>query len=170
MNLKQFVTEIGIVVLAGCASYSFDGRGLVPGQSRANDVEAQMGAPSDRITLLNGSAIWYYTHGPMGHDTYAVRLSPDGVVQSIEQVLTVRNLTKLVPGVTTGSEAKEVLGPPWRITRMDRQQRNVWEYRMYNVAQDDYNLYVQLSYDGIVREVLLLKDYHTGPGGLRGRR
>lgn len=165
MNTKRFAAGLAMFLLAGCASYSFDGRGLVPGQSRANDVEAQMGAPSDRITLSNGSAIWYYTHGPMGHHTYAVRLSPDGVVQSIEQVLTVRNLTKLVSGVTTGSDVKEVLGPPWRITRMDRQQRNVWEYRMYGQEQDDYNLYVQLSDDNTVREVLLLKDYHKEPGG-----
>jgi hypothetical protein len=151
-------------------SLSFDGRGLVPGQSRAGDVEAQMGVPSDRIALANGGAAWYYTSGPMGHTTYAVRFSPDGAVQSAEQVLTVQNLTKLVAGTTKSSDVKELLGPPWRITRLDRQERNVWEYRMYSDSQDDYNLYVQLSDDNIVREVLFLKDYHNEPGGGRGRR
>jgi len=169
MSTRRWAARMAVLSLAGCASYTLDGRALVPGQSRVNDVKAQLGVPSDRITLPNGSAVWYYATGPMGHTTNAVRLSSDGVVQSVEQVLTVENLAKLVPGVTRDSEVKEVLGPPWRITRLDRQERNVWEYRMYGQEQDDYNLYVQLSDDDTVREVLLLKAYRL-PQGAWGYR
>ncbi len=155
------------LLLAGCVT--FEGSGLLPGQSKADDVQKAMGAPSDRILFPDGSATWFYTTAPMGRTTHAVHLSPEGVVKSIEQVLTQQLIAKLVPGTTTSARVREILGPPGRISRMDRQERNVWEYRMYNDAQDDFDLYVQLSDDDIVREVVFLKDYHKEPGG-RGRR
>jgi hypothetical protein len=40
MNSKQFVLWGAIFLLAGCAWY--DGRGLVPGQSTASEVQALM--------------------------------------------------------------------------------------------------------------------------------
>lgn len=156
-----------LLAVAGCAT--FEGSGLVPGQAKADDVQKAMGAPSDRLVFPDGSVTWFYTTAPMGRTTHAVHLSPEGVVQSIEQVLTQQSIAKLVSGTTTSAQVKEILGPPGRITRMDRQQRNVWEYRMYNAAQDDFDLYVQLSDDDVVREVVFLKDYHKEPGG-RGRR
>ena len=48
-DLRLLATSLAIVLLlAGCASY--DGRGLVPGQSRAEDVQSLMGTPSEKIT------------------------------------------------------------------------------------------------------------------------
>ena len=158
---------LALLLNAGCAT--FESGGLVPGQAKAEDVQRSMGAPSDRLAFPDGSATWFYTSAPMGRTTHAVHLSPEGVVKSIEQVLTQQSIAKLVPGTTTSAQVREILGPPGRISRMDRQQRNVWEYRMYNDAQDDFDLYVQLSDDDVVREVVFLKDYHKEPGG-RGRR
>ncbi|MEK6244203.1 MAG: hypothetical protein AABM33_06845 [Pseudomonadota bacterium] len=160
--MKRFAAGF-MMLLAGCAS--FDGRGLVPEQSTAQDVAALMGTPADRITVSGGDTIWYYPRAPMGMHTFAVRMSSAGVLRSIDQLLTEQNLRNLVAGVTTGSQVREVLGPPWRTTRTDRMQRDVWEYSMLNSAQWPFYLYVQLSYDGIVREVLLLKDYSKEPGG-----
>lgn len=163
MKSKQFVIWGAIFLLGGCASY--DGRGLVPGQSTANDVQALMGAPVERITVVNGDTVWYYPRGPEGMHTYAVHMSSSGVVQSIDQLLAVENLKKLVPGVTTTGQVREQFGPPGRISRLDPQQRDVWEYRMFGPSQEPYNLYVHLSNDGVVREVLFLKDYNREPGG-----
>jgi hypothetical protein len=163
MKPKQFVIWGAIFLLAGCASY--DGRGLVPGQSTANDVQALMGAPAERLTVSNGDTVWYYPRGPEGMHTFAVHMSSSGVVRSIDQLLAVENLQKLVPGVTTTDQVREQFGPPGRISRLDRQQRDVWEYRMYGPTQEPYYLYVQLSHDGVVREVLFLKDYSREPGG-----
>jgi hypothetical protein len=165
--MKTLTTLVAILLLAGCASYN--GRGLVPGQSTANDVQALMGAPAERLTAPNGDTVLYYPRGPAGMHTYAVHISAGGVMQSIDQLLAVENLAKLVPGVTTTAQVREQFGPPGRITRLDRQQRDVWEYRMYNASQDPYYLYVQLSSDGIVREVLFLKDYNKEPGGQSGK-
>lgn len=163
MKPKQFATAVAMLLLAGCASYG--GRGLVPGQSTANDVQALMGAPAERLTISNGDTVWYYPRGPAGMHTYAVHMSSGGVMQSIDQLLAVEYLKKLVPGQTTTAQVREQFGPPGRISRLERQQRDVWEYRMYGPSQEPYFLYVQLSQDGLVREVLFMKDYNREPGG-----
>ncbi len=163
MNTKLLVTGVALILVAGCASYN--GRGLMPGQSTSDEVQALMGAPAERRTTPEGDTILYYPRGPAGMHTYAVRVSPKGVMQSIDQLLTVDNLKKLVPGVTTTVQVREDFGPPSRISRLDRQQRDVWEYRMFGASQEPYNLFVQISGDGIVREVLFLKDYNREPGG-----
>jgi len=145
-----------LVLIPGCAS--FDGRGLVPGQSRTQDVEALMGVPAQRVTLPDGDTLLYYSRQPTGRMMYAVRLSRDGVMLSIEQLLTEQNIARLARGSTTREQAREIVGPPWEISQLDRQQREVWEYYMYNVELYDYFLYLQFSYDGLLREVIMLKD------------
>ncbi len=156
MGLKPLVVVISLA-LAGCAS--INGRGLVPGQSTGKDVEALMGAPAERITVSGGDSLWYYPSQPMGRQTWAVRLTPAGVVRSVDQLLTEENLKNIVGGTTTAKQAREILGPPWRTSHNSRMQRDVWEYTMFNATQWDYFLYLQLSSDGVVREVLLMKDY-----------
>jgi hypothetical protein len=155
---------LGAALLAGCASY--DGRGLIPGKSTAADVEQLMGPPAEKISEA-GDSVWFYPRGPMGRQTYAVRVAPDGVMRGIEQRLTVENMQKLVAGETTAAQVRALFGPPSRVTRLDRQQRDVWEYRMKNQIDVDYSLFVQYSYDGILREALFLRDpkYDAGPGG-----
>lgn len=155
------------IVLAGCAS--FDGRGLVPGQSTAKDVEALMGVPTERLKLPDGDSTWYYARQPTGRMMYAVRFSPDGVMRSTEQLLTERNLARLARDSSTREQARAIVGPPWRVSRLERQQREVWEYDMLNAEQNDYFLYLQFSDDGILREVIMLKDYAKEPGGDAGK-
>jgi hypothetical protein len=167
MLLRHIAITFWIPLLVSCASY--DGRGLVPGRSTASDVTAVMGAPADRTTASNGDSIWYYPRGPEGLHTYAVRVSPDGVMKSKEQILTVANMRKIASGVTTASQVREILGPPWKITRLEAVRRDDWEYRMYDETRVEYNLYVRLSYDGVVREVLFLRDYSVEPAGRNGR-
>lgn len=75
------------------------------------------------------------------------------------------DLRKLAPGTTTTGEVRELLGPPLRVVRFDRMQRDVWEYRRYVDPMDEYQVAVQFSPDGIVREVLVLKDYTREPCG-----
>ena len=75
------------------------------------------------------------------------------------------DLRKLAPGTTTTSEVRELLGPPVRVVRFDRMQRDVWEYRRYMDPMNEFQVAVQFSPDGIVREVLVLKDYTREPCG-----
>jgi outer membrane protein assembly factor BamE (lipoprotein component of BamABCDE complex) len=162
-DLRLLVTSLAIVLLlAGCASY--DGRGLVPGQSRAADVEALMGAPTEKLTV-GGDSVWFYNRNPAGLHVYAVRIAPDGVMRSIEQRLTVRNVHQLRPGSTTAQQVKELLGSPWRVTTGVRQGGEIWEYRMHDDTQKEHGLSVQFSADGLVRQVFLLREYVNEPVG-----
>ncbi len=164
MRMKLLAVLAAGAVAAGCASY--DGRSLVPGKSVAADVEALMGPPAERLTVA-GESVWFYPRNPGGLHTYAVRFAPDGTVRAVEQRLTEDNLRHLVAGVSTKREVRELLGPPMQVIRMERQQRDVWGYRMYNAVQVEHELYVQFSNDGLVREVLLLRDYRNEVGDHR---
>jgi hypothetical protein len=147
---------LALLLASGCAS--FEGAGLVPGQSDAKKVEEMMGQPKERITLASGDTLWFYPHGPFGSTTDAVRLSPAGVVKSVEQVLTYENIARLKPGETSNRQVREILGPPSGTTHLDRQQRDVWIYPIKNQIQIPHCLNVQFSADGIVREVLTIRD------------
>jgi hypothetical protein len=163
-DLSLLLGSLAIVaLLAGCASY--DGRGLVPGQSRAGDVEAQMGPPTEKIALASGESLWFYLRNPGGRHSYAVRIGADGVVRSVEQRLTVQNVRTLRPGMNA-REVREILGPPWRVAGNIRQGGEVWDYRMYDDTQMDHNLSVRFSADGALREVYVLRDMVNEPTGM----
>ena len=152
-----------LALLGGCASY--DGRGLVPGRSTAAEVEASMGRPAEKLVRA-GETIWYYPRGPAGWHTYAVRIGPDGVLRAIEQRITVENVRRLALGITTRQEVRELLGPPFLVSRLPRQKREVWEYQMIE-SGFKWKLWVQFSDDAVVREVLQLPhpdEYSPGDG------
>jgi outer membrane protein assembly factor BamE (lipoprotein component of BamABCDE complex) len=159
MNLRPLLSIAAcaaLLLLSACASYS--GSSLVAGKSTASDVEQLMGPPAEKIGEPSGDSVWFYPRGPYGRHTYAVRVAPDGVVRSVEQRLTMENLSKLVAGETAAKDVRALFGPPSRAFRSDRQQRDIWEYPMKNQVDVDHTLIVQFSYDGIVREAMLLRD------------
>jgi hypothetical protein len=158
MRFRTFIqAAVLAAALAGCAS--FDGHSLVPGKSTAAEVEATMGPPHERYGAPGGDSVWMYSRQPLGRRNFAVTVAPDGVVRSVEQRLTEANLRSLVAGQSTMQQARELLGPPWLVTRNDRMQRIVWSYKMYNLVDIEHTLHVQFSDDGLVREVLMLRDW-----------
>jgi len=164
MKRSLLVLLAAAAMASGCSSLSYSGRGLVPGKSDAKEVEALMGPPVERITVAGGDSVWFYPRNPFGLHTFAVRLNPQGIVQEVDQRLTMDNLAKLVPGVTTAGEVRALLGPPYEVSRLPRQQREVWSYRMDNGLFVEHDLYVQFSADGLVRETILLKDMKNDLG------
>src|SRR3954447_10363724 len=108
MKRKSF-SIILAVLLAGCASY--DGRGLVPGQSMQSDVEASMGAPADVREMPNGETVLWYPRMPYGSGSYAARIGTDGRLLAIEQRITEQNIARIVPGKTTADEVLDIVGP-----------------------------------------------------------
>jgi hypothetical protein len=160
--VRLLALAIGAAALgAGCAS--FDGRSLVPGKSTAAEVEALMGPPDQKLAEPGGDSVWYFSRQPMGLQIFAARIAPDGILRAIDQRLTEENLRKLLVGVTTAADTRALLGPPWRVSRNARLQREIWDYRMYNQVQVEHTLSVQFSDDGLVREVLLLRDHRDEP-------
>jgi hypothetical protein len=154
--MRLLFVALTVATLAGCAS--FDGRGLEPGRSRLGDVEALMGTPTERVTRPDGSTVLYYSRMPYGRANYAVTVGQDGVLRGIEQKLTWDSIKRISPNVTTAKELRELLGPPYQVVRMERQQRDVWEYP-WRVSEDQRILWVQVSYDGTVREIIEMHDY-----------
>jgi hypothetical protein len=158
MGFRIFIqAAILVAALAGCAS--FDGYSLVPGKSTAAEVEATMGPPHERYGAPGGDSVWMYSRQPIGRRNFAVTVAANGVVRSVEQRLTEANLRSLVAGQTTMQQTRELLGPPWLFSRNDRMQRNVWTWKMYNLVDIEHTLHVQFSDDGLVREVLMLRDW-----------
>ena len=161
--MKIVAVSLLALCLGACASY--DGRGLIPGQSGAADVEALMGRPAERIVNAAGETVWFYPHAPAGRDTFAVRMRPDGTLIAIEQRLVKQNLARVVPGRTTAKEVREFFGPPYQIWRGPVTHREVWDYPML-VDNRMMNFFVDFSDDGIVREAYLLHDpIYDAPDG-----
>jgi hypothetical protein len=150
-----------ILLLGGCAS---GGRNLVAGVSTEQDVQAQMGRPTERLKAADGDTIWFYSNQPFARTMHAVRVAPDGRVRSVEQVLDEAHIARIVPGTTTRAQIREMFGPPYETSRLPRQDREVWTWTMWNATQWEYYLHVQMSPDGIVREVMVIKDYHKEMG------
>ena len=155
------------LMLGGCASY--DGRGLQPGVSTVAQVEALMGTPAERRATADGGSVEVFARGPLGRHTYLVSFGADGVMRNIDQVLTYANADKVIPGATTRAQVRELLGPPSDISRLPRQEREVWEYKWLHY-QERRVLWVQFSDDGIVRESMNLHDFAADPVSGRGRR
>jgi hypothetical protein len=143
-----------LALAAGCASY--DGRGLVPGKASVAEVQALMGPPTLVREARDGGKLLWYSRLPFGRQSFAVRVDPAGTLVSIEQRLTQDQVAKLKPNVSTAEEVLDTLGPPYKVYPLPRQQREAWEYFIRTPAYEPYSVYVQLSPDRVVREVLQL--------------
>ena len=151
--MKRFLVLI-VVLATGCAA-----RNLVPGQSTAADVEAQMGAAADKRIAANGETVYYYPHLPWGYATYAARIAPDGRLVALEQRLTLENVARLKPDVTRADEVRDLLGPPFEPMRAA--EREIWTYPMRVPGYPTPRWFlVQLSYDGVLRETYFIDDPH----------
>ncbi len=150
---------LAALLLAGCAS--LDGRTLVPGKASSAEVKALMGTPALELKRPNGDTLFYYTHYPNGRLTYVATLGPDDRLRGIEQRLTRLYIAKVAVGMRE-QELLELFGPPREISRLPRQQRNVWEYP-WRTPGEMRILWVQFSDDGIAREVIEMHDYSAEP-------
>jgi outer membrane protein assembly factor BamE (lipoprotein component of BamABCDE complex) len=154
-----------LLLLASCAT--FDGRGLTPGQSAA-DVERVMGTPAEK-RQVDAETWYYYPRQPYGRKTFVARLAPDGRLVAIEQRLTDENITKIIPNTTRAEQVRDLLGPPWAAGRYARLDRNVWTWHMRRFGDPGIpvQLNVQMSPDGVVREVYILDESDADrPSGL----
>jgi hypothetical protein len=153
------VAILAALALAGCAS--FGGSGLEPGRANEAQVVSVMGQPAQRLPLPGGGSALYYPRLPDGRQTFVAVLGADGVLKSIERRLTPQEFRKVVPGMSADA-VRELLGPPASITRMERHQRDVWEYP-WLAGEEKRVLWVQFSYDGKVREVVDSHDFYSDP-------
>ena len=150
---------LALLAQAGCASY--DGRGLIPGKSTESEVEALMGPSTQTRTAPDGEKVRYYSRLPYGRAIYAARFGSDGKLKTLEQRLSIEHLRRLKAGASRREEVREVLGPPYRIESLPRQDREVWTYPWQGLTNEEV-LFVQFSPDGVARELFIIVD----PGGI----
>jgi hypothetical protein len=149
-----------VLLIAGCAS--FDGHTLVPGKSSAAEVTALMGTPALELRRANGDTWLYFPRQPYGRATFVAIVGADGLLRRIEQRLNDADIHRARAGMRT-EEVLALLGPPREISRLPRQQREVWEYP-WRDATELRILWVQFSDEGVAREVIETHDYQAQPG------
>ena len=151
-------------MLAACAS--FDGRGLVPGQSTATDVGRVMGAPVEK-RQVSGETWYYYPRQPYGRQTFVARLTPEGRLVALEPRLNPETISRIVPNTTRSADVRDLLGPPWQSTRFARLDREVWSWSINRWGKPGFpaQLHVQISPDGVVREAYVLDEFQAGREG-----
>src|SRR4051812_22691142 len=166
-SVKRVVAVLAFAVaLSGCASYS--GTGLLPGVSNAADVERVMGTPAEVRRFANGEMLLWYPRFPYGRESFAARLAPDGKLMAIEPRMSEENLYRLERNKATRDDVLDLLGPPYRRDPFPRMDRDIWTYPMRDNAGEWWLGLVQLSPDGVVREVYYIRDPETvRPGGSR---
>jgi hypothetical protein len=148
---------LALLLLAGCAS--FDGRGLVPGQSTVADVEAKMGPAADKRVTAAGETVYYYPRLPWGYATYAARISPEGKLIALEQRLTEENIARLKPGATRAQEVLELLGPPYEPMKQALSGNEIWTYPMRLPGHPTPKWFLaHVSPAGVLTETYLIDD------------
>jgi hypothetical protein len=162
--MKAFVALCLALTLAACAT--FGGRGLTPGVSSAADVERVMGPPAEKRQAEGGETWYFYPRQPYGRVTFVARLAPDGRLVAIEQRLTDENVAKIVPNSTRVEQVRDLLGPPYVAGHYARMDRDIWTWHMrrYGDPGIPVSLNVQMSPDGVVREVYIIDESSRNPG------
>jgi len=149
------------LAICGCASYA----GFTPGVSTMSDVRLKAGRPTD-VRFSPGEEIWEYATGPEGLETHVIAFDHNGVVRSVEQVLTVDNIRRLLPGKTTREETRNLLGRPGDVNTMNGKE--VWEWRFKPLGFAPEILAVSFGVDGLVTDVARVME--SAGGSRRGRR
>jgi hypothetical protein len=145
------------LLLAGCATW----RDLTPQQSTATDVEAVMGRPAE-VRQVGGESWLYYPKQPFGRKMFVARVAPDAKLIAFEQRLTEEYIAKLVPNHSRKQDVHDLFGPPYEFLTFPRLERETWTWHMRQFGTLPVSLHVQMSPDGVVREVYLLDENHKG--------
>lgn len=161
--MKYVVALAGLLLLSGCATQG----GLVPGQATRADVEAAMGPALEESRRPEGETWLYYPSQPYGRKVRVARLAPDGRLIALEQRLNAEYIARLVPGQSTREDVRALFGPPYEALTFARLERETWTWHMKQFTGLPAVLHVQMSADGVVREVYVLDEYDKG--GSRGR-
>ena len=164
--MKQIIALALAALAVGCAA---EGRGLVPGQSTAADVEARMGPAAEKRPAPGGETVYYYPLLPGGYATYAALIASDGRLVAIEQRLTEENTEQLKVGATRAEQVRDLLGPPFEPMHQRLSGKDLWTYPMRIPGYPTPRWFlVQISPEGVLTEKYFIDDpNYTHPGTLR---
>ena len=163
IHVKLWTILLSALLLAACASYS--GYGLKPGEAQLPDVQAAMGPPAMRWQDADGSLQLAYPRGPVGFQTFMVKLGPDERLQSIENVLEENSFARVRAGLTK-DEVLRVLGPPdaSRTVYFKARDELVWDWRYCHILGDPARFLVLFDgTTGTVRSTMVQRESFGSP-------
>jgi len=131
MIILRALPLVLLAALAGCAGFG----SVTPGTPE-QQVRAKLGAPNDVWKNSYGSEVWEYREGPVGFNTYMVRLGSDHAVRQVDQVLQDAFFSKLTPGMSR-DQVHRLLGKPKEVRHYGGLHEEVWSWR-YREASHFY--------------------------------
>jgi hypothetical protein len=110
------------LLLAGCFTP------IVPGESREAELYERFGQPDERREASDGSRVLVYPGGPLGTQSWRFTVSPEGIVERIEQLLDEAHFARIRAPMTR-DEVRRELGRPGESMRFANLQEEVWSWR-----------------------------------------
>jgi len=146
---------------------------LVTASALADDAPklADLVKLAELHALAGGGRADYFPQLPWGHVTYAARYDAGGKLVSYQQILTEKNIARVVKDKTRMKEVRDLLGPPWQPETYPLSKRTAWTYPMKIAGDPNPKWFVvQMSPDGVVRETTLMNDPQFNQSWGAGRR
>ena len=154
MRLPLLFVLAAAVAVTGCATY----KDLHPAQSTRADVEAVLGHPAEQRARTDGETWLYYPQQPYGRKVRVARVAADGKLIAVEQRLSEEYIAKLIPNQSSRDDVLALFGQPYERLNVPRMERDTWTWYMRQYATLPATLNVQMSPDGVVREIYVLDD------------
>lgn len=128
---KLFLAMFAVILLQACDQLAL--RELEPGASTVTEVRDWFGAPEQEWRNDDGSTVLEYSRQPAGTECFMITIGPDGILRSIDQVLTDANFARIRNGMS-GEEVRRILGRPASRKTFDLKPETVWEW---HIGQDN---------------------------------
>jgi hypothetical protein len=144
-------------LIAGCALdpvYRFQ-----PGVATAQDVRGFMGEPKLHWTEGDGGQLWVYSTGPMGRETYRVHLDKSDRVATVEKMLNDRGFAQVQVNKSNEEDVRRLYGVPGHVTRFDRRNEIVWDYRFRDEWTEPAIFHVIFDDRGIVKQTFQTREF-----------
>jgi hypothetical protein len=115
-------------------------------------------APAATQPASGGETWRYFPDQPFGRKVLVERVAPDGKLISVEQRLSEEFIARLVPNQSRKEDVFSLFGPPYETANYAHMDREVWSWHMRKFGVLPAGLHVQMSADGVVREVYVLDE------------
>jgi hypothetical protein len=104
----------------------------------------------------------YFPDQPFGRKVLVERVAADGKRIAVEQRLSEEFIARLVPNQSRKEDVFSLFGPPYETAHYAPMDREVWSWHMRRFGVLPAGLHVQMSADGVVREIYVLDEHNKG--------
>ncbi|MFA9441296.1 outer membrane protein assembly factor BamE [Uliginosibacterium sp. sgz301328] len=151
MRLRRACLVLGACLMLFACDWVAENK-LKPNESTVEDVHRYMGQPTKQWPADDGGVILEYSRMPNGTHNYMLHISPDGVLLSMEQVLTEENFNRIHTGMSE-DEVRRILGAPISRVPFRLKQQVVWDWPYVGMGTQEMRFNVHFGPDGRVVEV-----------------